>query len=171
MRKKIVAVILLILVLIVAALAVTAAMAFRTKPVLESGDTYSIPQCSVWTDGPNDDFEGREFFVPDQSQTEAVLTALAGHEKKLLSERLFDGIRAKYLLQGIPVEVPDWVEADMFLLDEDTDRMDHIVFGNGHVQIRLDHTYLPPYYEIDGAEELCEALLAALQVNVPPAQP
>lgn len=165
MRKKIVAVILLILVLIVAALAVTAAMAFRTKPVLESGDTYSIPQCSVWADGPNDDFEGREFFVPDQSQTEAVLTALAGHEKKLLSERLFDGIRAKYLLQGIPFEIPDWVEADMILLDEDTDRMAHVIFGNGHVQIRLDHTYLPPYYEIDGAEELYTDLMDALQID------
>ena len=166
MRKK--TVLALVLVLVAAALAVTGAVAFRAQPIVIPGDTYIIPDCAVWTEPPNAAFDGCVYFKADEAQTQAVLAALAGHEKRLSTERLIDGLRARYLSRPTAAQVPDWVEADFTLVDTDTDRdgMSFVLFGNGHVQIRSSRAYIPPYYEVeDGAEEQCEALMAPLQIE------
>lgn len=165
MRKR--TVILLILVLIVAALAVTAAMAFRTKPVLDPGGTHSILFFTVWKDGP-DLSKSRVNFGANQEQATAFFDALADHERKLSTERLGSWL----MRQALPVqyrfmepELPAWLEVNVVLWDEDTQRFHNLLLGDGHAQLRAGDAYDPPYYEIDGAEELYTDLMDALQID------
>ena len=51
-------------------------------------------------------------------------------------------------------ESPAWLEVNVVLWDADTQRFHDLLLGDGHAQLRTGDAYDPPYYEIDGAEDL-----------------
>jgi hypothetical protein len=168
-KKKILTAVIVIVVAAAVVIAVAAALAFRTQPILKENQDYECAVLHLWLEGGNNDYQGRKAQMLNDAQNQSVLDILSRYDKKLSSQRLGDGLLLRLFPSkgvGMTADVPDWVEAGIVVCwqkNPATQELFNVVLGNGHVQIRYDGSYYPPYYNIVGDEQtLYEELSAAL---------
>ena len=132
---------------------------FRETPVVKEESTYHIVAVTFYSDESANKLYFDEQVLDamgDQWETieSELLASLVPCTKRRSTELLFSR-------KGTPVQIPDWMELCVVLVDEE-ETPTSVLLGNGRGQQR-NFIYDPPVYKLSQGEQLCNQWISLLQ--------